>query len=172
MYVFRSDAHDDFLAEKTGQILACCDIYRKSIRTLFTPHRKPSSFVTSGSAGTVQNAVSEVHRRLSDKVCHKKICRIVVQLLRNSDLLYLPIIHYQYPVGHCERFQLIMADAPSEPVAAKAFASSLGQAKDWGATPLLSLALTGVAGQQQTGLEKTTLLAAVEAALEPLQGAA
>ena len=71
-----------------------------------------------------------------------------------------------------ERFQLIMADAPSEPAAAKAFARSLGQAKDWGATPLLSLALTGVAGQQQTGLEKTTLLAAVEAALEPLQGAA
>ena len=70
-----------------------------------------------------------------------------------------------------EKFHLIMADAPSDREQAKAFTRALIQAKDWARTPMLSMALGGVAGQAKPP-QRSTLLAAVEEALEPLQGAA
>jgi two-component system chemotaxis sensor kinase CheA len=65
-----------------------------------------------------------------------------------------------------ERFHLIMADISGD---SRALATALHRADGWRETPLLSL---GLASGRLGDVENSTLIAAVEAAMQPVRGAA
>ncbi len=47
--------------------------------------------------------------RLSNKVGHKSVSRVFINLFSSADLLHLPITHHRNPVRHGQRFFLVVS---------------------------------------------------------------
>ena len=48
--------------------------------------------------------------RLADEIRDKRVLRLVVDILRSSDLLYRAVLHDDDGVGHCQRLFLVVRD--------------------------------------------------------------
>ena len=58
-------------------------------------------------------AVANVYRqhdRFADEAVHECRCRMVIDLARRADLLDAALVHHHHPVGHFERFFLVVGD--------------------------------------------------------------